>query len=101
MFSDIGAWFYRGLAGIVPDPAYPGFRKFSVTPRPVGDLTAVKARHRSPFGWIEVDWKLAGRTTSLDLTVPVSCSAEVRMPGAASAVVAGPGLHHFSSAQLT
>ncbi len=82
MFSDIGAWFYRGLAGLAPDPAEPGFRHFTLTPRPVGDLALVTARHRSPYGWIEVEWRAQGTVFELDLTVPVGCHATVLVPAA-------------------
>jgi hypothetical protein len=44
-----------------------------------------------------VDWKLAGRGFSLDVTVPVSCQADIRLPATATATVVESGRHHFTA----
>jgi alpha-L-rhamnosidase len=97
MFSDVSAWFTEGLAGINPDPAEPGFRHIVVKPNPVGDLRWARARHRSPYGWIECSWSLddAGRF-GLDLLVPVGCRATVHLPGSGVREVES-GRHRFES----
>jgi alpha-L-rhamnosidase len=97
MFGDVSAWFYEGLAGVNPDPAEPGFRHVVVKPNPVGDLRWVRARHRSPYGWIECAW---GRDEEgrfvLDLAVPVGCRATVHVPGGTVREVTS-GWHRFES----
>jgi alpha-L-rhamnosidase len=91
MFSDISAWFYKGLAGLNPDPAAPGFKHFSVTPNPVGDLTFARARHVSPYGPIECAWRVEGPAFRLELSVPINTTATVRLPAADPATVRESG----------
>ncbi|MBT9147483.1 MAG: hypothetical protein DDT32_01240 [Syntrophomonadaceae bacterium] len=80
MFSDIGAWFYKGLAGINPDPDNPGFRHVIIRPNPVGDLKWVYARHRSMYGWISVRWEVQDDCFKLDVDIPANCGATIYMP---------------------
>jgi alpha-L-rhamnosidase len=91
MYSDVSAWFYECLAGLAADEAGPGFRHFTVTPNPVGGLAWVKARHRSPYGWIGISWKADRGAFTLDLTVPVGATATVRLPAGPGAVVTESG----------
>ena len=86
-FSDVSAWLYRGLAGLRPDPAEPGFRHFTVRPHPVGDLRWVKARHGCPYGLIAIAWERGDRRFELDLTVPVGTRATVELPADAGSRV--------------
>jgi alpha-L-rhamnosidase len=80
MFSDVSAWFYRILGGIAPDPLEPGFRHIRVKPHVLGDLSWVKARHRSPYGWVESSWRRENGRFHLELAVPVGCRATVTLP---------------------
>ena len=48
MLGHAEEWFYRGLAGLSPDPAAPGFKRFFVRPDVVGTLRSVEAEHDSP-----------------------------------------------------
>ncbi|MBM4084973.1 MAG: alpha-rhamnosidase, partial [Planctomycetes bacterium] len=91
MFGDISAWFYKGLAGISPDPAAPGFQRVLIRPNPVGDLKWVRAWHRSPYGRIVCNWSLSSGTRrsvseggdgefKLDLTIPANSTATVFLP---------------------
>ncbi|MBN2580099.1 MAG: glycoside hydrolase family 78 protein [Pirellulales bacterium] len=89
-FSDISAWFYQYLAGINADPEQPGFKHIILRPRPVGDLTFVKAWHRSPYGKIESDWRIENGRFHWHVTVPPSASATVFIPTSdGSAVLEG------------
>ena len=56
MLGHAEPWFYRGLAGIVPDPAGPGFRRFGIHPQLVGGLKWAAADYESPFGRIASRW---------------------------------------------
>jgi alpha-L-rhamnosidase len=96
MYSDVDAWFWRGLAGLAPDPEAPGFRHFTVTPGLAPGLTHVKARHLSPYGWIEVEWKRDAERFTLDLAVPPGCRATVRLPSVSTPPVKrDSGRHRF------
>jgi alpha-L-rhamnosidase len=81
MFGSVSEWFYKSLAGIQPDPAGPGFKKFIVKPSVDGDLTWVKAHHDTMYGRIESSWKREGNKLSLTVTVPPNTSATVYIPG--------------------
>jgi alpha-L-rhamnosidase len=52
MFGEIGAWFYKGLGGIYPDTAEPGFRHIWLRPNMVTGLDSFSAVHESPYGVI-------------------------------------------------
>lgn len=80
MFSDISAWFYKGLAGINPDVEKPGFRHFIIKPNPVGDLTWVKAWHESIYGRIVCNWRVEHEEFRLELEIPVGSSATLYLP---------------------
>ena len=96
MFSDISAWFYKGLAGINPDPAAPGFKHVIVRPQPVGDLRWVRAWHDSPYGRIESNWTREGTDFALELTLPPNTSGIVVLPGSQEPVGAESGTHRFT-----
>jgi alpha-L-rhamnosidase len=80
MFSDISAWFYRALAGIKPDIRAPGFKNVIIQPNVVGDLTWVKAWHRSPYGRIESEWKTKGNEIHLRVVIPPNSCGEIHVP---------------------
>jgi hypothetical protein len=91
MLGHAEEWFYRGLAGIRPDPAGPGFRRFSVRPEVVGDLSWVKARYDSARGRIESHWRRSDGGIALEVTVPPNTAATVRVPAKDSASVTESG----------
>ena len=78
--GDLGIWFYEYLAGIRPDPDQPGFKHIIVRPYPVGDLTFVKASHKSMYGPIASHWKREGDRLQLDVTIPANTTATVYVP---------------------
>jgi len=86
----VGAWFYRNLAGIRPDPAGPGFKKIIIKPGVVGDLTWVKAHYDSVHGRIAAAWQRDGADFTLDVTIPANTTATVFVPArSAEAVLEG------------
>jgi hypothetical protein len=78
--SAIGHWFQQALAGILPDPAGPGFKKFFIKPSVVGDLTWVKAHYDSIHGRIISEWKRDCGRLALDVTIPANTTATVYVP---------------------
>jgi len=99
MFGDIGGWFFRGLAGIRPDPAVPGFRHIVLTPAFVGpeELSAV---HRSPYGDISVSWRLGRSNIRYRVMIPAGCTATLVLPAhvksAGRAVELSSGTHNLT-----
>ena len=80
LVGDLVVWFHETLAGIKADPDQPGFKHIIMKPQPVGDLNAVRATHRSPYGLIISDWKKEGRTFSWNIMVPANTTATVYVP---------------------
>ncbi len=80
MFSDISAWFYRGLAGLRPDPECPGFKHIIIRPAPVAGLEYSGASHESPYGHVSANWRVDGIRFVLEVSVPANCTATVTMP---------------------
>jgi len=60
----------RGLAGIRSDPERPGFQRVIIHPVPAGDLTFVKASHKSMYGTITTSWKRDAGHFTLEVTIP-------------------------------
>jgi alpha-L-rhamnosidase len=82
MFSDISAWFYKTLAGIVPDPERPGFKHVIIKPWPVGDLTYAAGETETPYGRLRSAWRKDKGRFFVDVTVPPNSSATVHLPTA-------------------
>jgi alpha-L-rhamnosidase len=91
----VATFLHRYVAGL--RPAEPGYRAFEVRPRPGGGITWATGRHVSPFGPIEVSWRLDGRSMDLDLLVPPGTTATVILPGQ-EPHAAGPGRHRWTGA---
>jgi alpha-L-rhamnosidase len=86
-----GSWFYEGLAGILPDPANPGFKHFIIKPALAGDVTWVKCHHDSPYGRIVSNWKREGDKLMMDVTVPANTTATIFVPAKDAAGVTESG----------
>ncbi len=80
MYGDILAWFNKTLAGINPDPATPGFKRFIIKPHLPPGLRAVKASYRSARGAVRAGWTRNGDTILLNVEVPANTFAVVYVP---------------------
>ena len=80
MFSDIGAWFYKTLAGILPDPCRPGFKHVIIKPWAIGDLTWAAGEIRTPYGRVRSAWRKENGRFVLDVTIPSNSTASVHLP---------------------
>jgi alpha-L-rhamnosidase len=80
LVGDLVVWLYEYLAGIRPDEARPGFKHIVMRPQPVGDLTWVKASHRSPYGLIRSEWRREGGQFRWQVTIPANTTATITMP---------------------
>lgn len=96
MMGQIMEWFYNSLAGIKYRPDGYGGRHLDICPQPIGDLTYVKASYRTLYGEVKVEWKVKGRLFTLDLDIPVNCTASVGLPGQAEVRTVKSGNHTFS-----
>lgn len=81
MFGEVGAWFYKGLAGIIPDPAEPGFRHIVLKPHAVAGLDYFTAEHDCSFGKIRSSWKRNGTMIVYEAVIPPNTKATLYLPG--------------------
>jgi alpha-L-rhamnosidase len=84
--GNLEAWLYQTLGGINYDPEKPGFRHIILRPHPVGDLTFVRAEHRSLYGPIMSDWKIEGDDLLWSVSIPPNTTATVHVPATDTAV---------------
>lgn len=82
-YGSVVEWYFGYLAGLRPDPAGPGFKKFIVAPQPAGDLNFVKATYQTPYGEAVSNWEKTDAGLTLDVTIPANSSARVVLPLAA------------------
>ncbi|MBO9592122.1 MAG: family 78 glycoside hydrolase catalytic domain [Niabella sp.] len=80
MFGDIGAWFYKGLGGIFPDPDQPGFRNILLRPNFVTGLPTFKATYNGPLGTIRSSWQRKGKQLRYTCRIPANSTATFFMP---------------------
>lgn len=89
MFGEIGAWLYKGLGGIKPDPAKPGFKNILLQPHFVPALNHCEATHKSPYGTIVSSWKRSGKKIVYTAVVPANSSATLVLDGKKLELAAG------------
>jgi alpha-L-rhamnosidase len=81
MFGSVSEWFYRWLAGIRPDPDYPGFKRFIINPILPDGLTHVSSSYHSPNGEIVSNWKKHGNgKQEYKIVIPEGSLAKVKLP---------------------
>ncbi len=81
MFGSVSEWLYRWLAGIRPDPEYPGFERFTIAPALPAGLDHVNCTYHSPYGEIVSNWKNDGNgNTVYEITIPGGSKSMVRLP---------------------
>jgi len=69
------SFLHHYVAGL--RPTSPGYRTFEVRPRPGGGLTSASTWHQSPYGRIEVSWRLVDGEVLVDVSAPAECTWEV------------------------
>jgi alpha-L-rhamnosidase len=80
MFGEIGAWFYKALGGINPDPQNPGFKNILFRPVFPERLMHFRSEHDSPSGKIISEWKRNRKNVIWDITVPANSTADITCP---------------------
>jgi alpha-L-rhamnosidase len=95
MFGEIGAWFYKGLGGIKPDPDKPGFKNVLLEPHFVKGLDQFEARHTGPYGEIVSSWKREGDKVIYSVTIPANSAATLKLEGG-KVMQLGSGVHQMT-----
>jgi alpha-L-rhamnosidase len=81
MFGEIGAWLYKGIAGIHPDVKQPGFKNVILAPHFVAGLNEFTATHDGPYGKIVSSWARTGNGVTYKVTIPANSTATIQLPG--------------------
>jgi alpha-L-rhamnosidase len=84
-FASVGAWLYRGAAGINPDPERPGYRRIRFTPHPDTWPRELALDLDTPSGRVSSGWWTDGRTARLTLAVPPNAEGVLELPWVADA----------------
>jgi alpha-L-rhamnosidase len=79
MFGEIGAWFYKGLGGIKPDPQNAGFKNILLEPHFVEGLNEFEASFNAPTGRIESSWKTENGKIIYQVTIPPNSTATLTL----------------------
>ena len=89
--GNIGGTLFGVLAGI--QPAEPGFKRIRIAPAvPRGaELTWVRASHVTRYGKVISNWKLAGETLTMEITVPPNTTATAHIPAQSANAVTESG----------
>jgi alpha-L-rhamnosidase len=90
MFGEIGAWLYKGLGGIRPDPEQPGFKHILLEPHFVPGLDHFEASHEGPYGKIVSSWKKEGAVIHYTVIIPPNSTATLWLPASGTAPAKNP-----------
>jgi alpha-L-rhamnosidase len=81
MFGTVSEWYYRWLAGVRPDPDYPGFKEFFITPTTPKGLQFVNCTYNSPYGAIVSNWKkISSKSYVYEIKIPNDTKANITLP---------------------
>lgn len=80
MMGQIEEWFFRSLAGIVPDNEIPGFKHFFLQPEIVGDIENVSASYESNYGTISSNWNRKNNRFNWEIEIPANTTATLIFP---------------------
>jgi alpha-L-rhamnosidase len=89
----VADWLHRTVAGL--SPLEPAYRRFEIAPSIGGGMTHASARHKTPYGIAEVNWKLRGDQLEVTAVVPANTQATVRFPGSSEVLEVGSGTYYW------
>jgi alpha-L-rhamnosidase len=78
--GSVGAWFFRALGGLNPDPSGPGYRHIFIQPQIVRDLSSASATLQTIRGALSCSWTHKPEEITVEVTVPVNSDARVVIP---------------------
>ncbi len=93
MFGEIGAWYYKGIGGIKPDPQSPGFKNVLLTPNFVEKLDHFEAEHTGPYGNIVSAWKRKSDAVEYSVTIPANSSGTIIFPAGKTVTANGKAVN--------
>jgi len=90
-FGAVGEWMYENILGIKLDEKNPGFKHFTIHPKPGGSLTWAKGEYNSIRGKIAVDWQIKTKKIHLNVKIPTNTTATIYLPTSAASQVLESG----------
>lgn len=81
-YGSIVEWMYRNMAGISPMEEAPGYKRFTIAPKPNYQIPWVKVSLRSAAGTIKSEWRIEREWLTLSVTVPFDTTAVLFLPHA-------------------
>jgi len=91
MQGGFDAWFFYGVAGILPSEQGVGFKHIVFKPQLLPGPRWARASYRSMHGLITSHWRGEGEWLLWDITVPPNTTATVYLPAADAAAVTESG----------
>ena len=91
-FGAVGEFLFTDVGGIRNDSV--GFKEITIAPHPGGGLTYANTSYNSIRGKITSNWKIEGKTFTLEVVVPPNVTAKVRVPAADPSKVTNSDLAH-------
>ena len=86
-YGSIVEWMFRDMLGINPMEDAPGFKRFTVAPKPNYQIGSAAAKLDSASGLIESEWAIEGSRLRFGFTVPFDTRAEIVLPDAEASVI--------------
>ena len=86
-YGSIVEWMFRDMLGINPVEDAPGFKRFTVAPKPNYQIGSAAAKLDSASGLIESEWAIEGSRLRFGFTVPFDTRAEIVLPDAEASVI--------------
>lgn len=80
MFGAGLTWFYRKLAGVNIDPEAPGYQHTIIRPAIPARLETAGYSQQSIYGTISVQWNKNKGLLTLQVEIPVGCTATLYLP---------------------
>ncbi|MDR0537084.1 MAG: glycoside hydrolase family 78 protein [Tannerellaceae bacterium] len=100
-YTGIAGWLIKGLCGIQPDPAHPGYKSFTIRPAIVPQTNFAEATVESPVGQIFSRWERKGKQLTLSVIIPPGSEAKVHIPAAMPKNILESGLDIEKSPDIT
>ncbi len=79
-FGAVGEWMWRNIAGFNPDETQPGWKHFTIAPKPGGGVTWARAEYESVRGRIACNWKIEPGRLAVHVLVPPNTTATLYLP---------------------
>ncbi|MDQ8183170.1 family 78 glycoside hydrolase catalytic domain [Pelagicoccus sp. SDUM812005] len=79
-YGAVVGWLYDTVAGLKPDPAFPGWKRFRIEPEIGGGLRYASASLETPYGLAVSVWKRSEDGVRGEIRIPPNARAQVSLP---------------------